>query len=175
MRRCVYSSHYDNPNTDFVAAPGWFGFVHPPRRCQTALRGRALTPSSATTAAASPRRLRNLSVPTDRSIKVANSTRRSSRNDGNDVREESPRESRPACARVLPFAASVQLEVDSVVGPHRWSWGSSFGGERRRKNLGWIEWCCESPDAGGGSNQTATGSGVCRNATERSSLRKKSR
>jgi hypothetical protein len=72
---------------------------------------------------------------------------------GNGVREESPRESRPACARVLASSASAQFRYDSVVGPHRLGEVASYG--------------VVSPVAGGESNPKPAGSGVCRSEAGR--------
>jgi hypothetical protein len=71
---------------------------------------------------------------------------------GDGVREESPRGSRPACARILPSSASAQFRNDSVVGPHR---------------LGEVASNGLSPVAGGESNPKPAGSGVCRSEAGR--------
>src|SRR5690349_11364447 len=61
-----------------LATAGWFVLAVSAEveagRHQTALRGRADAPSGATTVALNERRLRNLSVPTNRSSKTASST-----------------------------------------------------------------------------------------------------
>jgi hypothetical protein len=54
---------------------------------------------------------------------------------GDGFGEESPRESRPACARILPFAASAQLVNDSVVGPPRRAPSNVGCGSGRRREV----------------------------------------
>ena len=92
------------------ATSGWFVLAVSASgeagRHQTALRGRARCPIREADCRCQQRRLRNLSVPTNRSSKTASSTPFGLTASGGDA----PRESRPACGRGgLPPAASAQF------------------------------------------------------------------
>ena len=93
------------------------------------------------------RRLRNLSVPTSRSIKTASSTPFGLTVSGGDA----PRESRPACGRGgLPPAASAQFVCTRSSG---------------RIGRAMVSRGVDDPVTGPGANPNEVGSGVCRSAT----------
>ena len=118
-------------------------------RHQTALRGQVSFSSEKATVAIDERRLRNLSVPTNRSSKTASSTpfgltafgRR--RTAGIETRVWS---GRPPSGRVG------SVHPHSVVGPHRSGDGRVSPG-------------VDDPVTGPGANPNGVGSGVCRSAT----------
>ena len=118
-------------------------------RHQTALRGRARCPIREADCRCRQRRLRNLSVPTNRSSKTVSSTPFGLTAFG----KRSPEESRPACGRGgLPRAASAQFVC------------TRSSGRIGRAMVGHLQ-AVDDPVTGPGANPNEVGSGVCRNAT----------
>src|SRR6476469_3066469 len=85
-------------------------------RHQTALRGRAPSPSGEAAVAHEARRPRNLSVPARRSLKTHGSIPRGG--DGPGGRSGGGIET-PGRRWFPPKTASAQLDIDSPAGPHR--------------------------------------------------------
>jgi hypothetical protein len=135
------------------ATSGWFTLAvsasDEAGRHQTALRGRARSPIREADCRRHQRRLRNLSVPTNRSSKTASSTPFGLTASGGNA----PRESRPACGRGgLPPAASAQFVC------------TRSSGRIGRAILACLQGV-DDPVTGPGANPIVVGSGVCRSAT----------
>ena len=138
VRRRDYSSHKRSHITDFIAAPGWFGFVPPTGRAGAVPNSFARSGRQCLPARRLPRCTRDASETSPfrrAAIQYGELDPHGDAEASKGVTAsfgDPPRESRPACVRGFPASPHrLQFSDGSVVGPHRWSRPAVRRGGRR--------------------------------------------